>query len=68
MSKSQWKTACIIALSIFGIFASVYSMKIADEYGRLYDEYKTEKATVKDRNNEITDLKNQIKELQAALR
>lgn len=42
LTKEEWRTACIVALVVFGILAMWYSNTTADEYKALYDSYTAE--------------------------
>lgn len=74
LTKEEWRTACIVALVVFGILAMWYSNTTADEYKSLYDSYTAEKHiadmmadVIADKNQQIDDLNQQIVDLKEQL-
>lgn len=74
LTRIEWRTACIVALVVFGILAMWYSNTTADEYKSLYDSYAVEKHiadmmadAIADKNKQIDDLNQQIADLESQL-
>lgn len=74
LTKEEWRTACIVALVVFGILAMWYSNTTANEYKALYDSYTAEKHiadmmedVIVQKNQQINDLNRQIEELESQL-
>lgn len=74
LTRTEWRTACIVALVVFGILAMWYSNTTAEEYKALYDRYTAEKhiadmmeEVIADKNKQIDDLNQQIVDLESQL-
>lgn len=74
LTKEEWRTACVVALVVFGILAMWYSNTTADEYKALWDSYTAEKQitemmadAIADKNKQIDDLNQQIADLESQL-
>lgn len=67
LTKEEWKTTSIIALTVLALWAIWYYMRLADDYVGLNDSYnyivEQMEQVIVDKNLEIDQLNAQIKEL-----
>lgn len=67
LTKEEWKTTSIIALTVLALWAIWYYMRLADDYVVLNDSYnyiiEQMEQVIVDKNLEIDELNDQIKEL-----